>query len=292
MIATAATIGLPVSEDPPLPIDPETMFSDHKGVERKSIKKRQLKWLRKISFLREFLEPDEKILLITPAVTPCSIWEQLLTGWIHVYLKRCLLVFTNKRILHIPTKRNYGYRRCIAQIMYGDCETMTQKGGRLVLDYKLGDKETFLHIPSKEGRRIREFLGAYSFNMPRSMKGRRHHLCPSCTMPLDTDFAVCQKCRLEFKSPDRALRLSILLPGGGYFYTGHPLLGIADAVVELFLILVLGSAVSGLLDGMAGSSSVLAVYGTLLVVEKAITVFHANRFVAEFLPNEKLPKAA
>ena len=46
---------------------------------------------------------------------------------------------------------------------------------------------------------------------------------------------------------------------------------------------------SGLLEGVGGSIEVLALYGTILSLEKTMTVLHSNGFATEFLPKEKLP---
>ncbi|GAG81966.1 unnamed protein product, partial [marine sediment metagenome] len=38
-----------------------------------------------------------------------------------------------------------------------------------------------------------------------------------------------------FKGKAEARKISIVYPGGGYFYTRHPIMGIADAFVEVSL---------------------------------------------------------
>jgi len=111
-----------------VPLDRETLFSNHKGDYKKRIEKRQTRLLKNVAFLKNFLKVDERILLITTGCSPTSILEQLLTGWIFIYLKRSLFIFTNKRIFHIPTKRNYSYRNSIAQILYSDCDSIQIKG--------------------------------------------------------------------------------------------------------------------------------------------------------------------
>lgn len=65
--------------------------------------KRQLKVLKELApMLKQTLKADEEILLSVRASSPMSWFEQLVTGWIIYYLKRCVLVVTNKRILHFP----------------------------------------------------------------------------------------------------------------------------------------------------------------------------------------------
>ena len=286
---TAAT----ASEDMDgLPFDADKIFSDHKGTHKPRIEKKQRALLKKVAFLKEFLEDGETLLAITTAVSPTSFLEQWTTGFIFVYIKRCLLVVTNRRIFHIPTTAGYKYRRSIAQIRYADIETIQQKGSRLKIKYKSKQKDLFLYVRRSERKKIRALLPNISMQGHESDAGKRVHLCPRCTSELEFDVYVCANCKLEFKSRSTALKLSMWLPGGGYFYTGHPFLGIGDALVELILILAI---VYSLLPSpefpepdYAGAIGI----GVILVIEKLITIYHANHFIREYLTKEKVIKPA
>ena len=127
-----------------LPFDADTMFADHNGTYKPRIEKKQRKLARKLPFLKEFLESDEKLLVITTAVSPTSFLEQLTTGFLFVYIKRCLLIMTNKRIFHIPTTMSFHYRRSIAQIRYGDIDSISLRSSissTLKIRYKSGAKD-------------------------------------------------------------------------------------------------------------------------------------------------------
>jgi len=275
-----------------LPIVAETMFADHKGVHKPRIEKKQRNLARKLPFLKEFLEEGEQLLAITTAVSPVSFLEQWTTGFIFVYLKRCLLVFTNRRVFHIPTKTNFAYRRSVAQIRYGDIDTIAQKGSRLKIAYQTGAKDSFLYVRRSERKKIRSLLQSVNLQGATSDARRRVHLCPNCTSELETDRYDCPRCGLEFKSRKRALKLSLWLPGGGYFYTGHPFLGIVDAVVEVFfLVLIIVSLIPNA-SFPNGNLAVAGFFAALLVVEKMITVYHANHFVKEYLTVDEGPGSA
>ncbi len=97
-----------------LAIDPDILFSNRKGVRKKGIEKRQKKLLAKVTFLKSFLEQDEKIIQVTTGCSPVSLLELFLTGWVVYYLKRSLFVFTNKRTFQVLTKPNFSYRQSIA----------------------------------------------------------------------------------------------------------------------------------------------------------------------------------
>ncbi len=275
-----------------LPIDADKMFSDHKGTHKPRIEKKQRALLKKVAFLKEFLEDGETLLAITTAVSPTSFLEQWTTGFIFVYIKRCLLVVTNRRIFHIPTTAGYKYRRSIAQIRYADIETIQQKGSRLKIKYKSNQKDLFLYVRRSERKKIRALLPHVSMQGAESEAGKRVHLCPRCTSELEFDVYVCSNCKLEFKSRSTALKLSMWLPGGGYFYTGHPILGISDALLEAILIFAIVFALIPTPEYPEPDYVGAASIGVFLVIEKLITIYHANHFIREYLTKEKDIKTA
>ncbi len=269
-----------------LPIDAATMFADHAGVHKPRIEKKQRKLAEKVTFLKDFLEDGEQLLAITTAVSPTSFLEQWTTGFIFVYIKRCMLVFTDRRIFHIPTTSNFDYRGSVAEVRYGDLESIAQKGSRLKVAYKSGVKEVFLYIRRSERKKIRALLQATEPHSSPGTAGSRVHLCPKCTRVLEADRFECPGCGKEFKSRTKARKFSLWLPGGGYFYTGHPYLGIIDAVIELlFLAIIIGSLIPTS-NNPNGDLALAAVFAVLLAIEKAVTVYHANHFVKEYLPVE------
>ena len=79
-------------------------------------------------------------------------------------------------------------------------------------------------------------------------------------------------------------RYSLLIPGGGYFYTGHPVMGSVDALVELFFLLAFLGGFALLAEGDVEAVSVLVMFGVLLGLEKLLTIYHSRHYVTEFLP--------
>lgn len=270
-----------------LPVDTAFSFSDHKNRYKKRIEKQQRKLLAKLSFLGPFLEPGEKIFLVAAGCSPFSAIEQLLTGaWIYL-LKRCLFVFTDRRVLHIPTRSNFTYRKSIAQILYADCSSLQIKRSSLVANYKNGSSEKFQGIPSGTRKKVAELLknpGAPGFEGPSSPLLERAHLCPRCTKPLVKGYYACPHCSLEFKNKIKARRISVLLPGGGYFYTRNLFLGIMDALGETLLSVVLLVALVNTILGDPEALGALAFVAAILALEKLITIMHSSSFVDEFIP--------
>ena len=142
-----------------LPVDRKTLFSNHKKIYKKRIEKRQRKLIIKLPFLKPFLKRGEQILLITTGYSPLGSLAQYVTGFVFVYLKRSLFVFTNHRILHVPTTPSYKYKGAVSQIPYSGCQSIALKGGTLVAEYgNFGKVETFKGIPVAERKKIRALL--------------------------------------------------------------------------------------------------------------------------------------
>jgi hypothetical protein len=287
MITTASS-----AETFGLPINQSVAFSNHKGDFKERLRKRQLKMLKPfVPLLKQFLEPGEDVLLALRGCSPLSFLEQFTSGWTIYYIKRCVLVVTNRRILHFPAKGNYAPRHSIAQIRYGDVDTIapsTFLSRKFTVKYKNGMKETFLYV--KDTAKLKAVLNEIRMvSQQPTTFGIRHHLCPKCTAPLKVGEYLCPACKLEFKNEQKARNLSILVPGGGYFYTGHPVMGIGDAIVETLLIFMVLSALVNLVTGAEGGSPLpaLAVFSLILFLEKLYTVYHAMHYVKEYIPVEE-----
>ena len=115
----------------------------------------------------------------------------------------------------------------------------------------------------------------------------RIYLCPRCTKELVKDEYNCPNCRLEFKNKAEVRRISVLYPGGGYFYTGHPWLGIGDAITESALLLFAVLALVNTLQGVNDSFGTFVSLSIILALEKVITIYHSNHFIKEYIPKEK-----
>ena len=59
-----------------LPVDRQTLFSNHKEIYKKRVESRQRKLIIKLSFLKPFLKTGEKILLISTGYSPLNSLPQ------------------------------------------------------------------------------------------------------------------------------------------------------------------------------------------------------------------------
>ncbi|HEY0591106.1 MAG TPA: hypothetical protein VGF40_05030 [Thermoanaerobaculia bacterium] len=274
---------------PPGTVRPQPSSSGTGAASRSARQQEQM--LAKLQpLLGRVMEPGERVLTAARACAPYGVLEFLTTGWIIVVVKRCVLVFTDRRILHVPTTRGYASRESVAEIRYGDIATMSfSLFGGVKLVYRDGRKETFSGIPRKELKVIRERISPLAGAGTMTPLAGRHHICPRCRVALQADRWECPGCGLEFKSRARAHRLSLLAPGGGYFYTRHPILGFVDAIVETYLLVFLLMAFALAFGGdtpedTAAGWAMLVFAGIFLAIEKVITIYHADHYVREFLP--------
>jgi hypothetical protein len=187
---------------------------------------------------------------------------------------------------------NFKPKASVAQIVYGDIAEAKVSGflGRaLTLKYLSGKKESFNYIQPAEFKKLKAILPTLPKGDQPSEVSERHHLCPRCQARLLPKKYTCPSCRLQFKDGERAIKLSILYPGGGYFYTRHPWLGVGDALTEGILLILV---IAGLIDGLSGESGTearLSVFfvGAILVIEKAQTIYHAKHYVNEYIPEDE-----
>jgi hypothetical protein len=270
-----------------LPVDREGIFSNDKGIYVPGIEKRQNKLLDKISFLKPFLKEGEKIILVTTACSPMSFLEQFFSGWIVYYLKRSMLIMTNRRIFHVPARINYSYRNSIAQIHYSDCQTVVMKGSALIIGYKNKKKEKFYYVASKERKKIKSLLKTLSLEGEQSATGERSHLCPRCTVELTKGRYACPNCHLSFKEKEEGRKIATIYPGGGYFYTRHPILGVGDAITEVVLMIMVILSLVMAIRGVEGGFITLLFWTIALVFEKLISVYHSDQFIDEYIPKVK-----
>jgi hypothetical protein len=273
-----------------LPVDTAVAFSNHKCIYKHSIERQQRKFIRELDFLAPFLAPGEMILYVTIGCLPASFVEQVLTGVLLGPLKRILLVVTNKRIFHIPTSSGLEYRNSISHIAFADCRQIRVGFSSLIADYKSGRTERFRCISWAGRKKLKSILKNVSFEGRADLAMERTHLCPACTKPLIKGCYTCPNCSLKFKTHTCAAILSLLFPGGGYFYTRHPFIGIIAGVMELLFAFLL--TVSSIIfakhyaEDPRYLSQAVAVCAIMLLYQKMVTCLFSGKCVDEFIPKK------
>jgi hypothetical protein len=271
----------------------DSVYTNHTGEEDKGIRKRAEKVLAKLEEpLRRLIQGDETILYVANCLAPVSAFEQLTMGWYIYRATMSVVVLTNRRLLHLLVKGNGEWKKVLRSLSWGDLEEGKVKGWlhrALNLKYRNGKKERYWNFRGGDGKKIAMLIPAIQTGggLERTAAEGMVSLCPKCFSPLTPRDYRCPQCGIAFKDEGTLVRRSLLIPGGGYFYVGHWLLGIGDFIAEAFLLIVF---ISLLLAGFAGETAQLgsAVFvGILLALEKWMTIHHCRRFVREFIPIEK-----
>jgi hypothetical protein len=269
------------------PVDRQLIFSNSGGYYKKSMEKRQRKLISRVAFLRYFMHYGEKLLFLSTGYSPISILEQALTGPLFLFFKRAIFIFTDKRIIHIPTRFNRAHRHALSQILYADCQRIELHGRTLVATYQDGRQESFPYMGTPEVRKIRKILTRLPIgNGQPSENPHRTALCPNCHTLLADGSETCPACELAFKTGFKARLRSLILPGGGYFYSRNPLPGVVSAGIELLL---MGLYVVTCLDfgnGLEYTYTLLPIMGAAYLIMKLITAFHAHLLVQSSIPEE------
>jgi hypothetical protein len=268
-----------------LPVDRETIFSNHKKVHKARIEKRQRKLIVKVTALKFLLQPREVIRCLTTGYSPISVLEQILTGPAFLFFRRALFIFTNQRILHVRTSFKRKIGSSVSQIVYQDCSAIFLKGRAMVVCYKNGQKEVFNYIGRSENKKIRALIEELppQTETP-AVFGSRVALCPSCTRVLKANSSSCEGCQLKFKSPVAAKWLSLIVPGGGYLYCKHILLGAVAAAAEIAAIGFLIVQWFNFHKGLSLQWSIAAAVAGGLVLEKIVAAFHATQICQDHIP--------
>jgi hypothetical protein len=87
--------------------------------------------------------------------------------------------------------------------------------------------------------------------------------CPVCGMHAEAHPSHCVRCRTQFRSPAFAAWIALALPGGGLFYTGHPVLGALDLIGEAIVAVIVAATLlmsAGIEEFVAGIVTGLALF--------------------------------
>lgn len=281
-----------------IPVRSDVLFTNDKGETQAGVEKRTSKMVRNLCpALKRILRAEETVLHAMPARSPLSAPEQLTATLWTAMLTACAMVVTNQRILFFPVKRNGTWRESTRAVAWGDLQEV-QPMGFLVKNVRFstrdGAKFTFMNIRSADAKKLsaisKAFLPAAAGEQT-SAPGMVQ-LCPDCCTVLTPGNYQCANCRLIFKNEKTMIARSIFLPGGGYFYTGHPLVAIPPAIVETILLVEVFVL---LLARIASRNAAPQLWNNLLILgvfwalETGVTILHCRRFVREFIPVRRTP---
>ena len=280
----------------------DTAFTNKKGLEKYWIRKRAEMALDKLQEpLRRILESEEAVFYVAEAKMMPGGFEQFFLGWHAIYLARGVLVLTNRRLLYLLVARNCLWKRSMRGARWGDIDEAKNKGilgSRLCITYRDGKKEVFGLMAwndSKKTQLLIEALLPQARSETSSALGMISY-CPECRAELTAGVYECPNCRLQFKDEKTLLKRALLIPGGGFFYTGHPFLGLLHAITDLVVIIIWVYSIMvvlgiiqimgpGEVQGDRGGTIVVLVFvGAILAFHKWMLIRISRRLVRTYIP--------
>jgi hypothetical protein len=288
-VVQAAKIGL-------VSVRNDVLFTNEKGQGKPSVQKRSEKALEKLMpALQSVLLPDETVLYVARANSPLTLLERLTAAWWTRLLAASAIVVTNKRLLFFPVKRDGSWRESVRAVYWGDLEEVKARGllvRIITFKSKNGTKITYTNFRRGDAKKIAAIAAALLPAASGEMTSAHGfiQLCPGCRSVLIPGQYFCPGCSMVFKNEKAMITRSIFLPGGGYFYTGHPLIATIPAIVEgilmvdILLLLLAGVASPRVRSSLLPTLAVLVLFWAF---ETAVTILHCRRYIREYIPEKR-----
>jgi hypothetical protein len=282
----------------------DVLFTDAKGRQSESAQKKAEAVLEKWrEVLPSLLEPTETILhVVKSCQAPVTPLEQLFLGLYAYGITSTALVLTNRRMIHLGVTGRGKWRRTLKSVRWGDLSDAKVKGllsRVLLLKYVSGKKERYWRISAKDGRKLKAILAAVlpaSRGEATAAQQMVSH-CPDCRTDLILKVYRCDGCGLAFKDEKTLLKRTILIPGGGYLYSGFTVLGILSLFFEglflieivLYFLMALGALQPGRMQNGGFPSQAdlwitAGVFALILCFRKMLEYFHGRRVIRTFIP--------
>ena len=281
----------------------DSAFTNSRGVEERSLRKRSEKVLDTLQEpLRRMLEPEEAVLYIARGQIMPGKPERYMLGVQSHYLAPAVLILTNRRLLHLSLQLNGRWNRNMRSARWGDVKRGDVTGflyGKLHIEYRCGSKEIYWRIRKDAAKKIQLLLDVL---LPASRGETSEALamasfCPACLAALTPGVYECHRCRLKFKNEKTALLHALLIPGGGYFYTGFGLWGVAHALIDVSALLsaifwalaamgrVQPQPLPGVPPGKFAYSLVAGILATALALDIWLAIRVARNAIRNFIPD-------
>jgi hypothetical protein len=282
------------AEAAPIEVDAAILYPEDDGFFGKRAKKARAKLLAGIDEpLRKALVPGEPVRYVTRG---CRYWaaEYIFSGQAARAHNLVALVVTDRRLLlvQLDTRGKAGDMK--NQIPLAEIRRVA---GTLLSGWRLeladGTKEAFVYVPKKDRKRLEPLLVPVTGGAPTRAapvgpgQASLQHLCPGCLQPVPGKVGAtltCPNptCRIPFRDPLKAAKLSGFVPGLGDLYLRHFLFGSLEflgsmVMLGLGLIFVLDAAASGSPASMGLAALMLALFIVIPRVVDYFVTLHMGR---------------
>ncbi|MDP9266894.1 MAG: hypothetical protein M3P27_01035 [Acidobacteriota bacterium] len=289
-----------------LAIREDVLYSDARGRPKNTLRKQAEKILPKLEpILGKLLQPGESIFYVARMNTPISVAEQLTAGWFLHRSVVVVMVFTNERVICLPVTYA-GAPKGSARVIAYPALAAAKVGGVLSkvleLRYGTGKKDRFWRLKRRDAKKIAVLLRVFTAqNTGATVSAGLVSLCPECLQALTPQVYQCAGCGLVFKDERTMRKRALLIPGGGYFYSGATGMGVLAVIAEVYLVaelLFLTLAFFGAFalpaekrsEALIGVGIVMIFFLAALGFEKLVQINHCKRFIRDFISTgEKKP---
>ena len=234
--------------------------------------------------LNKVLNQNETVLYIAPALEYPSLFDQLGFGawWPHFF--QVALIFTDQRMIEIlltkkllkggqyldTRTRSFPFKQIRELLVKGKKVTIQTPDGEKQKWRLIGkDKEILRLIVTK----IKE--NNMGISTPSIDSVPLWH-CPDCGNSISENPDSCSNCQTPFRTKKWATNLSLLFPGAGLYYSGHPVLGTFDFLGEIYFFFLTIILALSYQPGNQGSLISLLLIPFLLILTKVESV-HLSR---------------
>ncbi len=306
-----------------VPMRTDVAFTDNSGVEKKAIRTAAEKTLARLGpALQRLLARDEFVVYVCGACAPMGPLEQYTFGYFAQFISKVTLVFTNQRVLAFRVNSDGAWRQSLRACSLGDIRSAKPTGlivGYLKLEYADGKKESYWALKSRDRAKLKDMLPKLmSAGTPAGNRRAMQSLCPTCGAALIERHYSCAACGQKFRS-EESLWWRTFIPGAAYFYAKQTWMGvmhaISDGIIFLYFMLMVAAAFAqssahsvsataargataahGAMSATAAHGAgaaadrtanlwiAVGVFAAILIFERSIALFHARRFLREFIP--------
>lgn len=254
-----------------LPVDPATLHPEPDGFLGRRARARREKLLSGIAdVLRRALAPGERIRY---AAAGCRYYlgEYWFAGAAAYHHNRMALVLTDQRLLLVQV----GSRGKPGDIKNQVPLREIRGAGRSFLSgwrIRLADGTHLAFVALKRSDRTRLAALLPKADGPKAAQPSLQHLCPACLRAVPGPVgatASCPEpaCRIPFRDPAKAARLSTWVPGLGDLYLRHHLFGGLEFLGSMFMLgLALAFGLGAILDPEPSSAIAAALVALVAVV--------------------------
>jgi hypothetical protein len=268
MMPASAIARPPPSAD--LPVDAATLYPEPDGFFGRRAKARRAKLLRGVEdVLRRALAPGELVRYAARGVR-YSVFEHFFGGAaVSQYHNMTALVLTDRRLLLLQVRPRGKAGDIKNEVPLAAIQRA--KKGLTGLTLQLADrtKLRFVSVPGRDGKRLAALLP--QAGGPAAPGPSIVPLCPACLRPVPGSVGTSltcpqEDCRIPFRDPRKAARLSALVPGLGDLYLRHHFFGSLEFLGSMVMLgLGIALALEALADG-GGAAAVGAVLAAVAFV--------------------------